>query len=186
MSKEQKLFLSSEIEQINNLLNNDSVEGTSDYELLSKTKIPFYYILVNKKTTLKFFECESATGGSNGQGYNNSTKQIKAKITTPSMIYDNPDPGLLIFNSLTNPDIFEFYLQPQKVNQGSATPTNFHVAFGNLNCPDLIPKLTYDLCYLYSNWRGPVRVPAPLKYAEKLAKTAPKLHSKIKNTLCFI
>ena len=179
VSKDQKYYLSAEIEQINSLLVNTS----SDYDLLAKTKIPFYYILVNKKTSLKFFESEST--GWKTTGY----KAIQAKVpsnVTPTCQYDNPDPGLLIYDSLTDPDIFEFYLQPQKVNQGTATPTNFHVAFGNMDCPDLIPKLTYDLCYLYSNWRGPVRVPAPLKYAEKLAKTVPKLNDKIKNTLCYI
>ena len=180
VSREQKFHLSAEMENINNLLNGCN----SDYELLAKTKIPFYYILVNKKTSLKFFECD----GSTGQNSFNSLpgKNSKARISTMQTTYENPDPGLLIYNSMTDPEIFEFYLQPQKVNQGTATPTNFHVAFGTLDCPELIPKLTYDLCYLYTNWRGPVRVPAPLKYAEKLAKTLPKLNEKIKNTLCYI
>lgn len=172
VSKEQKYFLTAEIEQINSLL--DSKEPDSEYRLLEKAKIPFYYILVNKKTSLKFFECEALTmkktNNCNGSVYN----------------YENPDPGLLVLNSMTDPDIFEFYLQPQKVNQGTATPTNFHVAFGNMTNPEIIPKLTYDLCYLYSNWRGPVRVPAPLKYAEKLAKTSLTINEKIKNTLCYI
>jgi aubergine-like protein len=180
VSKEQKYYLGAEIEQINSLLNSNE---SSDYELLAKVKIPYYYILVNKKTSLKFFESDSILNNSSIGG---ASKNIKSKITPTTYQYDNPDPGLLVFNSLTDPAIFEFYLQPQKVTQGTATPTNFHVAFGNLNCPELIPKLTYDLCYIYSNWRGPVRVPAPLKYAEKLAKTIPKLNSKVKNTLCYI
>ena len=87
---------------------------------------------------------------------------------------------MLILNDLTETDSFEFYVQPQKVNQGTATPTNFHVAYGNLNMPEYIPKITYDLCYMYSNWRGPVRVPAPLKYAEKLAKADSNLHKNSK------
>lgn len=184
VSKEQRYYLSSEIEQIHNLLNSDS---SSDYELLSKVKIPYYYILVNKKTSLKFFECEAMSLTNTSIG--GASKNIKSKslVSTPTNYqYDNPDPGLLVYNSLTDPEIFEFYLQPQKVTQGTATPTNFHVAFGTMTCPEIIPKLTYDLCYLYSNWRGPVRVPAPLKYAEKLAKTIPKLNSKVKNTLCYI
>lgn len=180
VSKDQKYYLTSEIEQINSLL----INTTSEYNLLAKTKIPFYYILVNKKTTLKFFECEVAGGSQNMV-----SKGIKTKTSSNIPItyqFDNPDPGLLIYDSMTDPEIFEFYLQPQKVNQGTATPTNFHVAFGNLDAPEIIPKLTYDLCYLYSNWRGPVRVPAPLKYAEKLAKTVPSLNDKVKNTLCYI
>jgi aubergine-like protein len=172
VSKEQKFFLTAEIDQISSLL--ESKGPNAEFSLLEKVKIPFYYILVNKKTSLKFFECEALTSkkanNTNGSIYN----------------YENPDPGLLVINSMTDPEIFEFYLQPQKVNQGTATPTNFHVAFGNMACPEIIPKLTYDLCYLYCNWRGPVRVPAPLKYAEKLAKTSLKINDKIKNTLCYI
>ncbi len=30
-------------------------------------------------------------------------------------------------------------------------------------------KFTYDLCYLYPNWSGAVRVPHVLKAAEKLS-----------------
>ena len=73
-----------------------------------------------------------------------------------------------------------------KVNKGTATPTNYSVLYGNMNCPKIIPKLTFDLCFIYSNWRGPVRIPAPLKYAEKLAKVKFGLNDKIKNNLSYI
>jgi aubergine-like protein len=161
VSREQRYFLNSELAEVTNLLN-----GKSEvWDLLKNNPIPFYYILVNKKTTLKFFEKESQV--------NNTS-------------FDNPEPGLLICNDIVDNDIFEFFIQPQKVRQGSASPTNFTVAYGNLNCPSLLFKLTYDLCHLYSNWRGPVRVPAPLKYAEKLAKVEPNIHEKLKNYKCFI
>lgn len=32
-----------------------------------------------------------------------------------------------------------------------------------------LPRLTFKLCHLYWNWPGTVRVPAPCKYAHKLA-----------------
>lgn len=35
--------------------------------------------------------------------------------------------------------------------------------------PSLSPRLTFKLCHLYWNWPGTVRVPAPCKYAHKLA-----------------
>ena len=100
--------------------------------------------------------------------------------------YENPDSGLLITDKVVDSANFEFYIQPQKVTQGTATPTAFHVAYGTMNCPELIPKLTFDLCFLYSNWRGPVRLPAPLKYAEKLAKVKIGLNERLKNTLSYI
>ena len=115
-----------------------------------KTKgIPYYYILVNTKTTFKFFEKTN-----NG--------------------YANPQSGLLILDGITNKNYFEFYIQPQEVTQGSATPSCFHVAYGNLDCPALIPKLTFDLCHIYSNWHGTVRIPNVIKAAEKLAKITAK------------
>ena len=115
-----------------------------------KTKgIPYYYILVNTKTSFKFFE-----------------KSNKG--------YSNPQSGLLILDGITNKNYFEFYIQPQQVTQGSATPSCFHVAYGNLDCPGLIPKLTFDLCHIYSNWQGTVRIPNAIKAAEKLAKLTAK------------
>jgi len=115
-----------------------------------KTKgIPYYYILVNTKTTFKFFE-----------------KTNKG--------YINPESGLLILDGITNKNYFEFYIQPQLVTQGSATPSCFHVAYGNLDCPAMIPKLTFDLCHIYSNWQGTVRIPNVIKAAEKLAKITAK------------
>lgn len=35
--------------------------------------------------------------------------------------------------------------------------------------PLAVPRLTFKLCHLYWNWPGTVRVPAPCKYAHKLA-----------------
>jgi aubergine-like protein len=117
-----------------------------------KTKnVLFYYILVNTKTTYKFFE-----------------KDEKKKE------YYNPESGLLVLDGVTNRNYFEFYIQPQEVTGGSATPTCFHVAYGNLNFPEMIPKLTFDLCHIYSNWQGTVRIPNVIKAAEKLSKMTAK------------
>ena len=130
-------------------------------ETCSNQNIPYYYIFVNTKSTFKFFEKDK-----NGK-------------------YSNPQSGLLVLDGVINPNNFEFYIQPQYVNQGSATPTCFHVAYGNLNFPELIPKFTYDLCHLYSNWQGSVRIPHVMKCAEKLSKMTAKyklneLNEKIK------
>lgn len=35
--------------------------------------------------------------------------------------------------------------------------------------PLTVPRFTFKLCHLYWNWLGTVRVPAPCKYAHKLA-----------------
>ena len=130
-------------------------------ETCSNQNIPYYYIFVNTKSTFKFFEKDK-----NGK-------------------YSNPQSGLLVLDGVINHNNFEFYIQPQYVNQGSATPTCFHAAYGNLNFPELIPKFTYDLCHLYSNWQGSVRIPHVMKCAEKLSKMTAKyklneLNEKIK------
>jgi aubergine-like protein len=111
--------------------------------------ILFYYILVNTKTTFKFFE---KTGNS----------------------YINPGAGLLVTDGVISKNRFEFFIQPQQVTGGSATPTKFHVAYGNMNFPEIIPKFTYDLCHIYSNWQGTVRTPNVIKAAEKLSKMTVK------------
>ena len=135
VSLQQKEFLKTEIQQI---------------DTVCKTKnILYYYILVNTKTTFKFFE-----------------KSNKG--------YSNPGSGLLVIDGVTNRNYFEFYIQPQEVTQGSATPTCFHVAYGNLDFPELIPKFTYDLCHIYSNWQGTIRIPNVIKAAEKLSKMTAK------------
>ena len=135
VSLQQKIYLKDEIVQID--------------ECCKAKGILYYYILVNTKTTFKFFEKTN-----NG--------------------YINPQSGLLIMDGITNKNYFEFYIQPQQVTEGSATPTCFHVAYGNLDFPEMIPKFTYDLCHIYSNWQGTVRIPNIIKAAEKLAKITAK------------
>ena len=135
VSLQQKEFLNNEVVNIQ--------------KVCDKNKIPYEYILVNTKTTYKFFE-----------------KKKEGFV--------NPEGGLLVLNGVTNRNFYEFYIQPQKVTGGSATPSCFSVAYGNMNCPEIIPKLTFDLCHLYSNLQGTIRVPHVLKAAEKLSKMTAK------------
>ena len=137
VSLQQKEFLKNEVNHIKNICNSKNIK--------------YYYILVNTKTTYKFFET------------NNESNE-----------YLNPAPGLLFTDGITNKNFFEFYIQPQKVTGGSATPTCYHVAYGDLDFAEMIPKFTYDLCHIYSNWQGTIRVPNVIKAAEKLSKMTAK------------
>jgi hypothetical protein len=148
VSLQQKNYLEEEVKEIDSFL-----AGNDETHTLAKNPIKYYYVLVNTKTNYKFFE-RSRWGN---------------KIE-----YQNPKEGLLIYEGVSNPDFFEFFIQPQKVTGGSATPTCYHVAYGNLNIPHIIPQLTLDLCFLYSNWQGPVRIPNVSKNAEKLSKLTAK------------
>ena len=143
----------------------ERLNGNIDQSFIKgKNTIPYYYILVNTKTNYKFFEVNP---------------------------FKNPAPGLLVIDGITNPKFFEFYLQPQEVTGGSATPSCFHVAYGNMNSPEFIPKFTYDLCHTYANWQGPVRIPNVIKAAEKLSKVTSKytkgsLHPSLSNGQSYL
>ena len=48
----------------------------------------------------------------------------------------------------------------------------------------MIPKFTYDLCHIYSNWQGTIRIPNVIKAAEKLSKmTAKYTHGELNKNL---
>ena len=104
-------------------------------EMLKKTKnismqIPFYYICCNLKSDMKFFEVAS-----------NDSKS-----------YANPKSGLIIDEGVTQKNRFEFYIQPQFVNQGTATPSHYQVMCSHQHNDDVLKleqleKLTFYLCY---------------------------------------
>jgi len=82
----------------------------------------------------------------------------------------NPPPGTVVDNTVTRPDWYDFFLVSQSVNQGTVTPTHYHVIKDtNELGPDKMQRLTYKLTHLYYNWPGTIRVPAPCMYAHKLA-----------------
>lgn len=90
--------------------------------------------------------------------------------------YQNPPPGTVIDNTVTDPTMYDFYLISQNVTQGTVTPTHYNVIVDTLNettatniTPGILQKLTYKLTHMYYNWSGTVRVPALCQLAHKLA-----------------
>ena len=126
-------------------------------EMCKELKINYYYVNVNTRVTIKFFE------------YNYS------KNSDYKGEHKNPEQGLIVLDQITNKKKFEFFIQPQKVNIGSATPTYFHVPYGDMDYPELLIQLTYWTTYLYSNWQNSVRVPHVIKMAEKLSYMTAKV-----------
>ena len=106
--------------------------------------IPLWsFISVNKKTELKFFEI------------------------TENRNLINPRIGTVIDTGVTNNDYYEFYLQPQYVNMGTATPVHYHCLFDSTQMPiEIMEEITYYMTYYYWNWNGPIREPAALKFAD--------------------
>lgn len=132
--------------------------------------VKMIYLVVNKKNDLKFFK----------------TPQDGRELA-------NPEKGTVIDSHVLTPEKYEFYLQPQFVNQGTATPVHFLVLYDEIHMPiEELESITYKQTYYYWNWNGPVREPAALKYAEvcgafnsKVLKNEP-IHENLKNTPYFI
>ena len=105
----------------------------------------FYYICCNLKSDLKFFEEKS------------------------NKDYINPLSGLVVDEFVTRNNKYEFYLQPQFVNQGTATPSHYQVMYYDQENNNLemerLQKLTFYLTYYYWNWHGAIRIPAILKFS---------------------
>ena len=113
-------------------------------------KIPFYYLCCNLKCEFKFFEYYENLG---------------------NKVYTNPKSGLIIDGNITQKNKFEFFIQPQFVNQGTATPCHFEVLSTYNHSEDIIKleqleKITFYLCYYYFTWSGAIREPGTLKMAE--------------------
>ncbi|KAM4675853.1 piwi-like protein 2 [Discoglossus pictus] len=81
-----------------------------------------------------------------------------------------PAPGTLLDHTVTRRDRVDFYLLSHHVRQGCGIPTHYICVMNTANMsPDHIQRLTFKLCHMYWNWPGTIRVPAPCKYAHKLA-----------------
>lgn len=132
------------------------------------------FILANKMNDAKFFQSDRPSDLNSMQ---------------------NPKSGVCIDQVVTvsNPDFYEFYIQPQFVNQGTATPSKFTVMLDDTDLKiEEVQLLTYHLCFYYWNWAGAIRVPAVLKCSEVLNKyTASNLEEitltdKIKQTPFYL
>lgn len=82
-----------------------------------------------------------------------------------------PLPGTVVDTEICSPMYSEFFLVPSTAPPGAtATPTKFIIVRDDNNFgSDDIQNLTYQLCWMYSNWTGPIRVPSPVMYAHKIA-----------------
>lgn len=121
-------------------------------------KINLIFICVNKKTNNKYYLLDN------------------------SQNLSNPLPGTVIETTFS--DTNDFMLISQKVNQGTVVPSHFHMIENDLkeidrNSIEKIKVLSYKLCYLYYNWVGSIKIPAPLMYAQKLSSLIGEKFGKI-------
>ncbi|XP_028564520.2 piwi-like protein 2 isoform X4 [Podarcis muralis] len=84
--------------------------------------------------------------------------------------FSTPSPGTVIDHTITSRDWVDFYLMAHYARQGCGIPTHYVCVRNTANLsPDHLQRLTFKLCHMYWNWPGTIRVPAPCKYAHKLA-----------------
>ena len=143
-----------------NYLNNkkEKIESFKKYD----TKL--IYVCCNLKGELKFFE----------ENDKDREKQ-----------YLNPPSGLCVDSSVVQKDKYEFYIQPQFVNQGTATPCHFEILYQDedkdnpeKNFPmEKLQNLSFQLSFYYWTWSGAVRVPGVLR----LSTTALDYYSRCLN-----
>ena len=132
-------------------------EMKENVESFKKYNPKFIYVCCNLKGNLKFFE---RNNGNNA----------------------NPKSGLCVDSSVTQKDKYEFYIQPQFVNQGTATPCHYQVLYEEVDSNDTesglkmeqLQLLSFYLSFYYWTWAGAIRVPGALK----LATTAMDFFSK--------
>ncbi|XP_046398495.1 piwi-like protein Ago3 [Ischnura elegans] len=104
----------------------------------------------------------------------------------------NPKPGTIVDNAVTRRNWEDFFLVSQSVREGTVTPTHYIILHDSSEMKiDHIQRLTYKLCFMYYNWPGGIRVPAPCQYAHKLAyltgqHTRSPHSNKLSNKLFFL
>ena len=139
---------------------NDLRKENENQEKYNYQNTKLYYICCNLKSSLKFFEV-------NENQHNN--------------YYRNPRSGFIADDFVTQKDKYEFYLQPQFVNQGTATPCHYQVMYydkdekeeNNLG-KEKLELLSFYLSYYYWTWAGAIRTPSMLK----MSTTALDFYSK--------
>lgn len=87
--------------------------------------------------------------------------------------YHSPMAGTIVDNDITSAMLSDFYLVPSIAPPGAtARPTRFVVMkdeLGFTSNADALQNMTNQMCYMYYNWPGPIRVPACVMYAHKAA-----------------
>ncbi|KAF4680852.1 Piwi-like protein 2 [Perkinsus olseni] len=152
------------------------------------------YILCTQNVQTRFFlpmDAQSSPQTTSSQASGGSTSSGHFRGLR------NPVSGTVVDTSVTGigavtGGTYNFYLINQHVSRGSASPTHYTVAYDDTGYPvEAIQTLTYKLAFLYYNFPGGIRLPAPAQYAKKLAHLmgtavfqAP--HPRLKETLFYL
>merc|ERR1712146_864668 len=85
--------------------------------------------------------------------------------------FESPAAGTIVDDRITSNLLSDFFLIPSVAPpKATARPTRFIVLRDDLKLSaDQVQGLTNQMCYMYYNWPGPIRVPACVMYAQKCA-----------------
>ncbi|XP_037113727.1 piwi-like protein 2 [Syngnathus acus] len=115
------------------------------FETFPRYEPKLVFIVVQKKISTTLYSCAGSSFGA-------------------------PSPGTVLDHTLTQKDWVDFYLMAHHIRHGCGLPTHYITLYNTANLlPDHLQRLTFKMCHLYWNWPGTIRVPAPCKYAHKLA-----------------
>lgn len=98
-------------------------------------------------------------------------KRVKTKVVSnQNGRLMNPRAGTVLDHSILKKDAYDFFLISANCRVGVPTPSHYSVLKDEIgDGPEKIQALTYKLSYLYYNFSGAVKIPAPVKYAYRLA-----------------
>ncbi|XP_059471970.1 piwi-like protein Siwi [Neocloeon triangulifer] len=139
------------------------------------------YVCKHEISLIKERLTEMYRGDTWRMGFIIVSKRINTRLfscTRPGAPPTNPPAGTVVDDCITLPERYDFYVVSQHVNEGTVSPTSYHVISDNTGLdPDKMQRLAYKMTYVYFNWSGTVKVPGPVQYAHKLAAvTAMYLH----------
>ena len=99
-------------------------------------------------------------------------KRVSLRLFLDDKTVKSAPPSTVVDTQVVSPHFCDFYLVPCEApsNAGVASPTRYIVVWDECKMTtDELQAITQQMCYLYFNWSGPVRVPAPCFYAHKIA-----------------
>ncbi len=105
-------------------------------------------ISVNKRVNLRLFDSESDMEGN----------------------INNPPPGTFLFGVGAKAKFENFYAIHHADPAHSVVPTHYTILYNNTSIKqDQLQKMLHQLTFMYFNWAGTIKVPAPVQNAHKLA-----------------
>lgn len=135
----------------------NQIDEEATPEPLAEKEIELLYISVNKRTNLEIY----LQGPYEDDSYKN---------VVPGTVIDSHSGVASSGGGPTDSKPVEFYLISQSQRQGMNYPCKYSILHDTVGeSISKVELLSYKLCHLYFNIGGPIKVPAPVQYAYKLA-----------------